>query len=92
MADKVNGRFHRQPFAAEAAGTALLLLVGLSAVISGQWDGWWIYWLGPLAGTLVALLAGNSLVKRIEVAKLYHFSSDRRGLFRRAARVGAAKG
>jgi aquaporin Z len=56
------------------------------ALISGQWQGWWIYWVGPLVGTLVALLAGNALAKRIEVAKLYYFESDRRGVFRRAAR------
>jgi aquaporin Z len=60
------------------------------AVVSGQWHGWWIYWVGPLIGTLAAALAGNVLAKRIEVAKLYHFDSDRRGLFRRAARVGPA--
>jgi aquaporin Z len=60
------------------------------AVISGQWQGWWIYWVGPLIGALVALLAGNSLATRIEVAKLYYFDSDRRGLLRRAARVDPA--
>ena len=56
------------------------------AVVSGQWQGWWIYWVGPLLGTLVALLVANTLGRRIEVAKLYYFDSDRRGLFRRAAR------
>lgn len=53
------------------------------AVISGQWQGWWIYWVGPLAGMLLAVLACSFLVKRIEVAKLYHFDSDRDRLFRR---------
>ena len=56
------------------------------AVVSGQWQGWWIYWAGPLAGMLAAVLACSLLAKRIEVAKLYYFDSDRRGLFRRAAR------
>jgi aquaporin Z len=63
------------------------------SVISGQWQGWWIYWIGPLAGMLVAILACSFLAKRIEVAKLYHFDSDRDRLFRRMAtgsRGGAA--
>ena len=53
------------------------------ALISGQWQGWWIYWLGPLLGTLLALMAFSYLAKRIEVAKLYYFDSDRDRLFRR---------
>ncbi|MEG3440065.1 aquaporin [Pannus brasiliensis CCIBt3594] len=56
------------------------------AVISGQWQGWWIYWLGPLLGTLIALFICNSLADRIEVAKVYHFESDRVGIFRRKHR------
>jgi aquaporin Z len=55
------------------------------AVVSGQWAGWWIYWLGPLAGMLLAVLACSVFAKRIEVAKLYHFDSDRDRLFRRMA-------
>jgi aquaporin Z len=53
-------------------------------LISGQWEGWWIYWLGPLLGGLLACMACSLLAKRIEVAKLYYFDSDRDGLFRRA--------
>ena len=53
------------------------------ALISGQWQGWWIYWIGPLLGTLLALMAFSYLAKRIEVAKLYYFDSDRDRLFRR---------
>jgi aquaporin Z len=53
------------------------------ALISGQWQGWWIYWIGPMLGTLLAALACSLLAKRIEVAKLYHFDSDRDRLFRR---------
>ncbi len=52
------------------------------AIISGEWQAWWIYWLGPLAGALAAIIACSFLAKRIEVAKLYHFESDRRQLFR----------
>jgi aquaporin Z len=55
------------------------------ALISGQWDGWWIYWLGPMLGMLIAILVCSFLAKRIEVAKLYHFESDRRRLFHRMA-------
>jgi aquaporin Z len=55
------------------------------AVISGRWEGWWIYWAGPLIGTLVAILVCSSLARRIEVAKLYHFESDRRRVFHRMA-------
>src|SRR5215831_5330257 len=55
------------------------------ALISGQWDGWWIYWLGPILGMLIAVLVCGSLARRIEVAKLYHFESDRRRIFHRMA-------
>jgi aquaporin Z len=46
------------------------------AIVSGRWDGWWIYWVGPLLGTLFATLICRALAKRIEVAKLYHFDTD----------------
>ena len=26
------------------------------AVVSGQWEGWWIYWVGPVVGALLACL------------------------------------
>jgi aquaporin Z len=47
------------------------------AVISGTWHSWWIYWLGPFLGMLLAIIACSRLASRIEVAKLYHFDSDR---------------
>ena len=50
-----------------------------------QQDGWWIYWLSPMIGALAAILVCSSLARRIEVAKLYHFESDRRRLFFRMA-------
>ena len=56
------------------------------SVISGVWTGWWIYWVGPVIGGLLGILACNSLAKRIEVAKLYHFDSDPDGRFRRVER------
>jgi len=52
------------------------------ALIAGEWQGWWIYWLGPLIGTVLAVIACSQLAKRIEVAKLYHFDSDHRRIFR----------
>jgi aquaporin Z len=58
------------------------------AVISGQWPGWWIYWIGPIAGAIAASVACSFLVKRITVAKLYHFDRDRYGLFRRMGSSG----
>ena len=58
------------------------------AIISGQWEGWWIYWIGPLAGAFLASLACSILAKRITIAKLYHFDSESKGdvLLRRKIR------
>ncbi len=53
------------------------------AIISGDWQGWWIYWVGPVVGALAAYLVCGFLERRIEVAKLYHFHFDRHGLFHR---------
>jgi aquaporin Z len=50
-------------------------------LISAEWHGWWIYWVGPALGTLAAVLVFSFLAKRIEVAKLYYFESDRRRFF-----------
>ncbi len=62
------------------------------AVISGQWQDWWMYWIGPMAGMLLAVLACSFLAKRIEVAKLYYFDSDHDRLFRRIARPRSQNG
>ena len=55
------------------------------AVISGDWQAWWVYWLGPLLGTLLAVavyrLSGRHW-STIAVAKLHHFEHDRYGVFR----------
>ena len=53
------------------------------AVVSGQWDAWWIYWVGPLAGALMACIFTSRLAKRITSAKLYHFDSDQDRLARK---------
>jgi len=58
------------------------------AILSGEWNGWWVYWAGPVTGTLLAILVFSFLAKEIEVAKLYHFESDRRRLFRTMNREG----
>ena len=60
------------------------------AVVSGEWQAWWIYWVGPLIGALLASVACSFLAKRITVAKLYYFDSDRDGLFRRMSSSGFA--
>jgi aquaporin Z len=49
------------------------------AVISGQWDAFWIYFAGPVTGALLASLAGSALARRITIAKLYHFDSESEG-------------
>jgi aquaporin Z len=60
------------------------------AIVSGQWEGWWIYWIGPVVGATLALLACSFLAKRVEVAKLYYFDSDRDRLFRRQTKENLA--
>jgi len=55
------------------------------SVVSGQWQGWWIYWVGPILGSLVACLVCSYLARRITVAKLYYFDRDHGRLFRRVS-------
>ena len=57
------------------------------AIVSGQWEGWWIYWVGPLIGTIAACLVCSFLAKRITVAKLYYFDRDQDRLFRRKSGI-----
>jgi len=60
------------------------------SVISGNWAGWWIYWIAPIAGALIAVVVYNfNLFKKfeIEVAKLYHFKHDRHGVFAKEAKA-----
>jgi len=72
------------PLEASISGTSTNPARSLGpALISGQWQGWWIYWIGPLIGAFLASLACSLLAKRITVAKLYYFDTDRDGLFRR---------
>ncbi len=53
------------------------------SLVTGQWQGGWIYWIGPLSGAFLACLSCSFLAKRITVAKLYHFDSDHDELLRR---------
>lgn len=46
------------------------------AVISGVWDAWWIYYVGPLLGALLASRVGYRIFKRVAIAKLYYFDSQ----------------
>jgi aquaporin Z len=47
------------------------------AVVSGTWQAWWIYWVGPILGMLIAIIACSRLARRIEAARLYYFDNDR---------------
>jgi aquaporin Z len=54
-------------------------------VISWAWRAWWVYWLGPVSGTVAAVLFLRLPILRglkIEVAKLYHFERDFYGIFK----------
>ncbi|HRI80387.1 MAG TPA: aquaporin [Cyclobacteriaceae bacterium] len=58
------------------------------SIVSGQWHGWWIYWVGPFVGAFLASLACSVLARRITEAKLYHFDGESEGdvLLRRSGR------
>ncbi|MEJ2695455.1 MAG: aquaporin [Candidatus Sulfobium sp.] len=54
------------------------------AVVSGQWQAWWVYWMGPVIGSLLAVSAFRFTWLRhmeVEIAKLYHFEHDPHGVF-----------
>lgn len=68
------------PLEASISGTSTNPARSLGpAVISGEWQGWWIYWVGPLAGAFLASLACSLLAKRITIAKLYYFDGNTEG-------------
>ena len=57
------------------------------AVLSGEWEGWWIYWVGPVIGTVLASVACSALAKKITEAKLYHFDSESDRLLRKGSEI-----
>jgi aquaporin Z len=61
------------------------------AVISGEWQGWWIYLVAPVLGGVAATVATSALASRIVAAKLYHFDVDPRGVRRRRPRSRATE-
>jgi len=49
------------------------------SLVAGEWHGWWVYWIGPLLGTLLAVAAHRLAGKRwprLGVAKVHHFEHD----------------
>ena len=59
------------------------------SLVAGVWNGWWVYWLGPLAGALIAVALYHAVRwerEAIEVAKIFHFEHDRYGVFHATAR------
>jgi aquaporin Z len=66
------------------------------SLISGDWRGWWVYWIGPAAGAAIgiAIHAYSWLNKlEVEVAKIYHFDHDPHGIFiRKIAKAEKAVG
>lgn len=63
------------------------------SLVSGVWRAWWVYWVGPLVGTALALAFHTfSAFRKFEigVAKLYHFEHDPHGIFSGKAREQSA--
>ena len=53
-------------------------------VMAGAWQGWWVYWVGPLVGMALGVALYKSVLFEsfeVEVAKVYHFAEDPMGLF-----------
>jgi aquaporin Z len=58
------------------------------AIIAGDMTGWWVYWIGPLVGTVAGVAIHRAPWVRtfeIRVAKVFHFQHDRHGVFREMA-------
>jgi len=55
------------------------------AVVAWDWRDWWIYWLGPLVGAVLAVAAHRVAVRCwpwIETAKVHHLGHDPYRIFR----------
>ena len=58
------------PLEADISGTSTNPARSLGpAIVSQNFDGWWIYWVGPFLGTVLAIFACSFLASRIEEAK-----------------------
>ena len=56
------------------------------SLISGNWQGWWVYWVGPILGTVLAVaLYRQTWLRKLEidVAKLFYFKHDPHGIFKK---------
>ncbi len=66
------------------------------ALVSENWRAWWVYWLGPGLGFLIALgvheLAGLETKLRVGIAKIYHFEHDPHGIFQHMRRQRETQG
>ncbi len=57
-------------------------------LVAGVTDSWWVYWAGPIAGTLLGVAISTAPWVRsfeLHVAKVFHFEHDRYGVFRHAS-------
>ncbi|MHB8231420.1 MAG: MIP/aquaporin family protein [bacterium] len=54
------------------------------SLVSGMWNGWWVYWIGPVIGAAVAVTMQIKWFSwlEIKVAKVYHFKHDPYGVFK----------
>jgi aquaporin Z len=53
-------------------------------LVSGAMSGWWVYWVGPVVGTVAVVVLHRAPWARtleIRVAKVFHFGHDPTGLF-----------
>lgn len=53
-------------------------------VMAGAWQGWWVYWVGPVVGMALGIAIFKSALFKdfeVEVGKVYHFAHDPKGLF-----------
>lgn len=53
-------------------------------IVAGAQPGWWVYWLGPLLGTIAGVAIHRAPWARsleVRVAKVFHFDHDPSGVF-----------
>jgi aquaporin Z len=56
------------------------------SLISGDWQDWWVYWIGPISGAVIGIgIHAYSWLNKleVEVAKIYHFDHDPHGIFKK---------